>query len=487
MAKRKKSGRSPQARHSAKSKSSQHDKRKRLATPNPLRQRTQHASVPLIGTVAALVAAMSRMLDARISFRLPIIIAGAMLANGRRTAASWFRCASVKDDWDLFYNALQSVGKNASAVMFPLLSFIVTKFDPGEDGYWTITIDDSPTKRFGRHVEAANIHHNPTPGPGDGEWLYGHNWVVAALVLPHTLFGAIALPLLSMLYVRKVDIEDLKLRYDWEFRTKHELALDLCQQVMRKLRALGSKARFIVVFDGAYAAGKLVRSLISEGAIVVTRLRCDAKLFDLPESTSGQRGRPRKYGKNRISLKKRAAASGGWETIQYACRGVMKEGRFKTFLATSHIVGGAVRVVLLEHPNGNWAAYFSTDISMSVEQILKTVSDRWAIEEVFHDVKEIWGAGEQQVRNVWSNVGCWNLCCWLYSLVELECWDQPKEQLVDRSDRPWDNADRRPSHADRRRQIVRKMLRETFMLDLENTPENKKIQTHIERLLALTA
>ena len=28
-------------------------------------------------------------------------------------------------------------------------------------------IDDSPTKRFGRYVEAANVHHNPTPGPAD--------------------------------------------------------------------------------------------------------------------------------------------------------------------------------------------------------------------------------------------------------------------------------------------------------------------------------
>ncbi len=37
---------------------------------------------------------------------------------------------------------------------------------------------------------------------------------------------------------------------------------------------------------------------------------------------------------------------------------------------------------------------------MSVELILKTVSDRWSIEEHFHDVKEIWGAGEQQVRKM---------------------------------------------------------------------------------------
>ncbi len=40
---------------------------------------------------------------------------------------------------------------------------------------------------------------------------------------------------------------------------------------------------------------------------------------------------------------------------------------------------------------------------------LEAVAARWSIEEHFHDVKEVWGAGQQQVRNVWSNIGCWNL------------------------------------------------------------------------------
>ena len=146
-----------------------------------------------------------------------------------------------------------------------------------------------------------------------------------------------------------------------------------------------------------------------------------------------------------------------------------------------------MRVVLLEHAKGNWAAYMSTDTSMSVEVILKTVSDRWAIEEHFHDVKEIWGAGQQQVRNVWSNVGCWNLCGWLYSLTELECWDQASEQLVDRSDRPWDNPGRRPSHSDRRRLIARKMLREVFLSDLHTATDQAIIREHFERLLTLAA
>lgn len=485
MANRKRGGRRPQAQHAPKSRSSQHDRRKRLGTPNPKRQSTEVASVPLVGGIVELGAAMSRLLDRRIAFRLPIVLAGAMLASGRRTAASWFRCAGVKDDWDRFYELLQSIGRNAASLMLPILMCVVRKFDPGEQGYWTLAIDDSPTKRFGPCVEAANIHHNPTPSPGDGEWLYGHNWVCMAMLIGHPLFGVIALSLLSLLYVRHVDIEQLKQRYGWEFRTKHELALELCRRAMRMLRLLGSKAGFIVVFDGAYAARALIRPLIAEGATVVTRLRRDAKLFDLPVRKTGQRGRPRTYGKNRISLSKRAGRQDGWETIDYCCRGVMVKRRYKTFLATSHVVGGAVRVVLLEHSRGNWAAYLSTDMSMSVEMILKTVSDRWAIEEHFHDVKEVWGAGEQQVRNVWSNVGCWNLCGWLYSLIELECWDDTSEQLVDRSDRPWDNPHRRPSHNDRRRMISRKMLRSAFLDDLQTAPDPTIIRDRFERLMAL--
>ena len=96
--------------------------------------------------------------------------------------------------------------------MLPILMFVLRRFDLGKQGYWTSAIDDSPTKRFGPRVEAANIHHNPTPGPGDGDWLYGHNWVCLAMLLRHRLFGIIALPLLSRLYVRQIDIDKLKQR-----------------------------------------------------------------------------------------------------------------------------------------------------------------------------------------------------------------------------------------------------------------------------------
>ena len=91
----------------------------------------------------------------------------------------------------------------------------------------------------------------------------------------------------------------------------------------------------------------------------------------------------------------------------------------------------------------------STDPDLSAAAILETVADRSALEQVFHDVKEVHGAGQQQLRHVWANVGAWNLIGWWHTLVELWAWDRPASRSCDRSDSPWDRAARRPSHANR--------------------------------------
>jgi hypothetical protein len=56
-----------------------------------------------------------------------------------------------------------------------------------------------------------------------------------------------------------------------------------------KRLAWNSAALIIAVFDGAYLAAALVRPLVDEGVVVVTRLRCKAKLFDAPLFRGGMR------------------------------------------------------------------------------------------------------------------------------------------------------------------------------------------------------
>ncbi len=138
----------------------------------------------------------------------------------------------------------------------------------------------------------------------------------------------------------------------------------------------------------------------------------------------------------------------------------------------------------MKYEYGVWARYFCTDPNASVRSILE-VAARWAIDEHFHDIKEVCGAGEQQAPNVWSNIGCWNLQQWLFTMVELCSWDRPAKELVDRSDRAWDNPHRRPSHADKRRAICREMLGQELNSVLASGPNIKKIKQLAGRLLAL--
>lgn len=488
MANRKPSSKRPQPRHRKNHQKSQFDRRNRLGVANPKRRRTLQARVPLIGSVAGLVGSMAGQLDCRMAFRLSIIVAGMFLADGRKTAAAWFAAAGVQDDWDRFYDCLISIGRQSQSVGEPLVRKILEKFDPGPGGHLTACIDDSPTSRYGRHVEGAGVHHNPTPGPVGSAWVYGHNWVCMALLCAHPLWGVIAMPLWSKLYVREADVPQLNEKHNWEFHTKHALALQLVTSLLSLMRRMRMTCSLWLVMDGAYAAGPLLRSLCGMGVVVFSRLRKDAVLFDLPPKSDKEgRGRPRIYGFNRIKLRELAEDRRGWETINYRCRGAEVVRQYKCRLATTKLTGDVIRVVIVRFADGGWAPYFCTNPEIGVRDILETISARWAIEEHFHDTKEIWGAEQQQVRNVWSNIGCWHLNGWLYSLVELISWDKPQAELSDRLDRPWDNPSRRPSHADRRRTIRREMLEKQFTASLPMTADTNKIRQLFADLISLSA
>lgn len=71
------------------------------------------------------------------------------------------------------------------------------------------------------------------------------------------------------------------------------------------MRGPGSQAKPLVVFDRTYAAYELVKSLVELNITGISRLRSNAKLFDLLLVLKlGTRERPRRYGSNRIGLAK---------------------------------------------------------------------------------------------------------------------------------------------------------------------------------------
>ena len=122
-------------------------------------------------------------LHARNRWRLPVLLLGILFASGRRTVTTWLRAAGVSDDFRDYYYFLAAVGRKTNSIATPLVVLILRTLPlPSR---LLLVIDDSPTKRYGPEVEGADVHHNPTPGPADQPFLYGHVWVTISLALRH--------------------------------------------------------------------------------------------------------------------------------------------------------------------------------------------------------------------------------------------------------------------------------------------------------------
>jgi hypothetical protein len=427
---------------------------------------------------------LAAALDRRSAVRLAWAFVGAVLARGRRTVTSWIRAAGLSADYKPVYTTVAAAGKRADAIAARLAREVVKPL-VATAGRLTFALDDTPTERYGPQVQGAGVHHNPTPGPAGGPFVYGHVWVVLAVLAGHADWGVVALPLLARLYVRAKNLAGIDPRYRPAFRTKLALAVELLRWAKSRLGHWG-KPLWVVV-DGAYAKAAFLKPMAAGGVTVVSRLRKDAALWTVPgERRPGQRGRPRVYGADRIDLAKRAGQRRGWSSGTFDLYGEPTAKRYKTFVATWRPAGGAIRVVLVDEPTG-WRAYFCTDVAASVADILECVADRFALEIAFRDLKEVVGAGQQQTRFVRASEGAFHVCLWTFTMTEAWAWNRPAEVVVDRAASPWDDASRRPSHADKRRAWRRDLLADEIHTVLRSRPSNEEMHAAAERLLSLAA
>jgi hypothetical protein len=427
---------------------------------------------------------LAASLDRRSAPQLALLFLGAVLARGRRTVTTWIRAAKLSGQYQRCYVAVAAAGKRADRIAWHLFTGVVRPLLAGATRL-TLALDDTPTKRYGPHVEGAGVHHNPTPGPAGSPYVYGHVFVVLALLVGHPAWGVVALPLLARLYVRKKDLPGIDLKHRPPFRTKLELAIELLRWARPWLGLLGLP--IWVVVDGAYANAAFLKPAMSLGMTVVSRLRKDAALRTVPAPRpTGQRGRPRTYGPDVIDLAKRAGQRRGWSSDTFELYGEKVVKKYKTFLATWRPAGGVIRVVLVDEPTG-WRAYFCTDTKASVADILGMVADRFSLEITFRECKQVVGAGQQQVRFIWANIGAFHLCLWTFTMTEAWAWNRKNEDLVDRSASPWDKASRRPSHADKRRAWRRELLGAEIRAALRPGVTEGEIQAAAERLLSLAA
>ena len=427
---------------------------------------------------------LASWLHKRSALRLPLLLLGLLFATGRRTVTSWFRAAGIRDDFRPAYTTVCAVGRQVPPMAIG--TFLAIK--PLLSGpRLTVAIDDTPTGRYGPQVEGAGIHHNPSPGPAGEKHVYGHVWVTLAALAKHPDWGTVALPLQAQLYIRHRDLPKLPPERRRPFRPKLQLAAEQLYW-LKPWVACCFQERWVVV-DGAFAKRPFLRAAHAEDFTVVSRLRQDAAVRSVPTPVPPAergRGRPRIYGKQRISLAKRAGQKRGWQEVECVQYGQRVVKTIKTFLATWPPAGGVLRVVVVQEEN-DWLPYFSTNPQATPAEVLEGMADRGSEEQTFQDVQEVQGAGPQQVRNLYSNEGCFNLNLCMSSMVEAWAWNKAEGALVDRSACPWDNEPRRPSHQDKRNALPREVLQGEIEAAPAGRPSKEKMRALAQRLLALAA
>lgn len=408
------------------------------------------------------------------------LMIGLLLATGSHSVARWLAAVAPAEHWSRFYSLLFSIGRKISDLCRHLVGILLVELYPSKQV--VLILDDTVLGRYGPKVQGAGLHRNPAPAPGEGVFCYGHLWVTLAWRLRMPLWGTVAIPLGSRLYVRQQDLKNMPA--DWSFRTKPQLALEMILELLEELKNRGLEV--VVVQDGAWTHQEYICPLREAGVVVVGRLRKDAALWDLPPPRQpGQRGRPRPYGQHRIHLARRAGHKRGWQEVRCVLYGQEQLKTIKTFLATYRVAGGLIRVVLVREQD-EVHAYFSTNPDWTPEQILEAVADRGSIEQLFRDIKQTWKADGPQLRNVWSNLASWHMHLWWAALVELWAAKHPEEVLA-QVDRPaWDRSGRRVSHAERRNVLLRQVLERQFSLVHRLDPIGQKILGWVCRLLGLS-
>ena len=140
---------------------------------------------------------------------------------------------------------------------------------------------------------------------------------------------------------------------------------------------------------------KPLRKELGNRVHLVSRLRSNNNLFDLPAKQKvNRRGRPRKYGDK----------LGTTSTLAYRQRMLQQEykvnlyGKQRTIKAYSKTVmlrclKCRVKVVWV-YRKTQWVALFSTDLSLSVEEIVEYYGARWKIEACFKELKRDIGSAD---------------------------------------------------------------------------------------------
>ena len=222
----------------------------------------------------------------------------------------------------------------------------------------------------------------------------------------------------------KKTIAAKKVRIDGKipsFQTKFEQAIE----ILPEIAATFPGTPLLIVTDSWFGNDGLfkpMRTTVGQHCHMLSRLRVNTTLFALPpEPRKHQPGRSRKYG-DKMGNTTTLASEFHERATTYS---INLYGKQRDALAFDNIMvlktlKCAVRIVWV-YRRSLWVALFTTDLDLTVEQIIEYYGARWKIEAGFKEIKQEIGSSKSQTRNCHAVTNHLNFCMmaatitWIYA------------------------------------------------------------------------
>jgi len=330
---------------------------------------------------------------------MEVLIAGALLAPGKRTVTSALRVCGLSGEahFQNYHRVLSRAcwsGLHASRVLLDLLgqTFVAS-------GALVFALDDTIERRRGSQIGALGIYRDPVRSSHSHfVKASGLRWLSLMLTVEMPWAGRVwALPVLTCLCPSE--------RY-YEGRGRaHKKLTTWARQMLLQVRRWLPGREVVVVADSSFAALELLAAV--RGAVtLITRLRLDAALYEpTPPRRPRQNGRPRLKGA-RLPTLQAVLDSARTRWTRVAVAGWYGEpGEREVEVSSSTAVwyhtgkpAVPVRWVLVRDPLRKFTpqALLSTSLSVEPAQVLAWFVRRWAVEVTFEEARARLGVETQR-------------------------------------------------------------------------------------------
>lgn len=358
------------------------------------------ASVPEV--LAAWMQPFASCFTAAVWRHVLVLVAGALLAPGRRTVTAALRVMGLDQasGFAVYHRVLSTGRWSSRAVAHRLLLLLVAVLVP--DGPVVVGIDDTIERRWGAKISARGIYRDPVRSShGHFVKASGLRWLCVMLLAPVPWAGCVwALPFLTVLAPSA--------RYAAERGQRHKKLTDWARQALLQTARWLPGRRVIAMGDSSFSAIELLRDA-GRHLCLVSRLRLDAGLYKpAPPRKPGAVGRPPVKGGRLPTLKQRL------EDPATRWRRVSIDGWYGRTERRLHIASGTalwhhpgrrvpIRWVLVRDPSGEKEpqAFLCTDLSAEPVDILRWFVRRWRVEVTFGEARRHLG---METQRQWSDL-----------------------------------------------------------------------------------